>query len=98
MIVLTGRSEETERCPCPRPRSRRLRREALLAAQLEARIRAVLRRGQPATPTTRIEHDGLVVDRSAHRVEVAGEVVDLTPKEFDLLAFLAGRSRSGVQP
>jgi len=90
VIVLTGRSEETERVrvldlgaddyvvkPCSLP-------------ELEARIRAVLRRGQPATPTARIEHDGLVIDRSAHRVEVAGEAVELTPKEFDLLAFLAG--------
>jgi DNA-binding response OmpR family regulator len=89
VIVLTGRSEETERVrvldlgaddyvvkPCSLP-------------ELEARIRAVLRRGQPATPTARIEHEGLVIDRSAHRVEVGGELVDLTPKEFDLLAFLA---------
>jgi len=89
VIVLTGRSEETERVrvldlgaddyvvkPCSLP-------------ELEARIRAVLRRGQPAAPTARIEHDGLLIDRSAHRVEVDGELVDLTPKEFDLLAFLA---------
>ena len=98
VIVLTGRSEETERVrvldlgaddyvvkPCSLP-------------ELEARIRAVLRRGQPATPTARIEHDGLVIDRSAHRVEVNGEVVDLTPKEFDLLAFLGRVARAGVQP
>jgi DNA-binding response OmpR family regulator len=57
--------------------------------ELEARIRAVLRRGQQSPSTSRIEHAGLVVDRSAHRVEVDGKVVDLTPKEFDLLAFLA---------
>jgi DNA-binding response OmpR family regulator len=30
-----------------------------------------------------------VIDRGAHRVEVDGRSVDLTPKEFDLLAFLA---------
>jgi two-component system, OmpR family, phosphate regulon response regulator PhoB len=89
VIVLTGRSEETERVrvldlgaddyvvkPCSLP-------------ELEARIRAVLRRGQPASPAARIEHDGLLIDRSAHRVEVRGESVELTPKEFDLLAFLA---------
>ena len=89
VIVLTGRSEETERVrvldlgaddyvvkPCSLP-------------ELEARIRAVLRRGQPAAPTARIEHEGLMIDRAAHRVEVDGELVDLTPKEFDLLAFLA---------
>jgi DNA-binding response OmpR family regulator len=89
VIVLTGRTEEAERVrvlnlgaddyvvkPCSLP-------------ELEARIRAVLRRGQPAPVDTRIEHEGLVIDRSAHRVEVDGSTVDLTPKEFDLLAFLA---------
>jgi len=89
VIVLTGRTEEAERVrvlnlgaddyvvkPCSLP-------------ELEARIRAVLRRGQPAPVDTRIEHEGLVIDRSAHRVEVDGGTVDLTPKEFDLLAFLA---------
>ncbi len=89
VIVLTGRSEERERVrvldlgaddyvvkPCSLP-------------ELEARIRAVLRRGQPTPPSHRIEHHGLVIDRHAHRVEIDGAVVDLTPKEFDLLAFLA---------
>jgi DNA-binding response OmpR family regulator len=57
--------------------------------ELEARIRAVLRRGQATHTATRIEHDGLVIDRGAHRVDVDGRVVELTPKEFDLLVFLA---------
>ncbi len=90
VIVLTGRAEESERVrlldqgaddylvkPCSLP-------------ELEARIRAVLRRGQPPPSSSRIEHNDLVIDRSAHRVELGGQVVDLTPKEFDLLAFLAG--------
>lgn len=89
VIVLTGRSEESERIrvldlgaddyvvkPCSLP-------------ELEARIRAVLRRGHPVPTASKIEYDGLVIDRSAHRVDVEGKRVDLTPKEFDLLAFLA---------
>jgi DNA-binding response OmpR family regulator len=89
VIVLTGRSEEAERVrvldlgaddyvvkPCSLP-------------ELDARIRAVLRRGQSASGAARIEHSGLVIDRTAHRVEVNGNEVELTPKEFDLLAFLA---------
>ena len=92
VIVLTGRSEESERIrvldlgaddyvvkPCSLP-------------ELEARIRAVLRRGHPAQTVNKVEHDGLVIDRAAHRVEVDGRSVDLTPKEFDLLAFLATAS------
>jgi DNA-binding winged helix-turn-helix (wHTH) protein len=42
------------------------------------------------TPATgRIELGRLVVDRTLHRVELDGQTLDLTPKEFDLLAFLA---------
>ena len=89
VIVLTGRSEEAERVrvldlgaddyvvkPCSLP-------------ELDARIRAVLRRGQTPGGASRIEHEGLVIDRSAHRIEVDGKEIELTPKEFDLLAFLA---------
>jgi len=89
VIVLTGRSEESERVrvlnlgaddyvvkPCSLP-------------ELDARIRAVLRRGQPTQTANQIEHDGLMIDRAAHRVLVNGTTIDLTPKEFDLLAFLA---------
>jgi DNA-binding response OmpR family regulator len=36
-----------------------------------------------------VEVGGLAVDRRTRRVTVDGEVVTLTPKEFDLLAFLA---------
>jgi DNA-binding response OmpR family regulator len=38
---------------------------------------------------TIVEVGTLTVDRRTRRVTVAGEVVALTPKEFDLLAFLA---------
>lgn len=73
--------------------------------ELIARIRAVLRRRTPAgapsggpTSATASTDDAaanvtsvgaLVVDRRTRRVTVAGEVVHLTPKEFDLLAVLA---------
>ena len=49
----------------------------------------MLRRGQVTAATGRIELGRLVVDRTMHRVELDGELLDLTPKEFDLLAFLA---------
>ena len=58
--------------------------------ELVARMRAVTRRAAPVSsedPVTRI--GDLVVDRRAHRVTVANTKVDLTRKEFDLLALLA---------
>jgi DNA-binding response OmpR family regulator len=63
------------------------------AAQLEARIRAVLRRaaGAADAASAPVTVADLVVDPRARRVTLAGRTVDLAPKEFDLLAYLAGR-------
>jgi two-component system alkaline phosphatase synthesis response regulator PhoP len=57
-------------------------------AELEARVRAVLRRGTNA-PSTTIDHGELAIDRGTRTVTVGEQVVTMTRKEFDLLAFLA---------
>lgn len=59
--------------------------------ELVARIRAVQRRlGRANQPVDQVQELGAVtIDRGARRVLVRGVEVDLTPKEFDLLAFLA---------
>ncbi|HEY9483054.1 MAG TPA: response regulator transcription factor [Micromonosporaceae bacterium] len=64
------------------------------AAQLDARIRAVLRRaispedGRPAP----IEVGGLVIDPNARTVTLDGIRLDLSAREFDLLRYLAERA------
>jgi len=60
--------------------------------ELSARVRSVLRRtSRPDTP--RLEFDGLSIDPATRDVFVSSEPVQLTPKEFDLLAFLAASPR-----
>ena len=55
-----------------------------------ARIRAALRRVDPGTPSSEpIVRGGLVIDRERFRVLRDGEEVRLTPKEFELLTYLA---------
>jgi DNA-binding response OmpR family regulator len=68
------------------------------ASQLEARIRAVLRRtaGAPDAAAAPLTVGPLVVDRRGRRVTYAGRPVDLSPKEFDLLAYLAARAGAVV--
>jgi DNA-binding response OmpR family regulator len=58
---------------------------------LESRIRAVLRRTRHASTTEPpvYSFEGLCIDTGAHEVTVAGQLVDLTAKEFSLLSFLA---------
>ena len=60
------------------------------AEELLARIRATLRRVDPASPPGEpIVRGSLVIDRERFRVVRDGEVLRLTPKEFELLTFLA---------
>ncbi len=61
--------------------------------ELLARVRANLRRAPvPETPVAgAIEAGDFRVDLDAHSVTVRGRAVHLTPKEFDLLAYLAQR-------
>ena len=61
--------------------------------ELVARIGAVTRRTALAAPSQNVVQQigRLTIDRDARRVELDGDEVELTPKEFDLLAFLADR-------
>jgi two-component system KDP operon response regulator KdpE len=60
------------------------------AEELLARIRAALRRTEtPAPAGEPIRRGGLVIDRARFRVSRDGEDVRLTPKEFELLTYLA---------
>lgn len=64
--------------------------------ELVARVRALLRR--PKTSGTAVDEDGdilsgdLRISRSRRRVHLADQEVELTPKEFELLEFLASRA------
>lgn len=59
--------------------------------ELLARIRAILRRAKEAPEKFEVLRVGdIVLDQGMHTVTVRGELVSLTPIEFDLLAALMG--------
>lgn len=58
---------------------------------LEARIRALLRRASTVTDTEKLSVGDLVIDTEAHEVTLGGDPLELSSKEFDLLAYLAER-------
>jgi DNA-binding response OmpR family regulator len=60
--------------------------------QLEARIRAVLRRTASDEPDEPITVGDLVVDASARHCTLAGRDLELSRREFDLLLLLAQRA------
>lgn len=57
-------------------------------AELLARIEVLLRRGQQAEAKTRLTYDDVVVDLMARTAERAGQELQLTTREFELLVFL----------
>lgn len=62
------------------------------ADQLDARIRAVLRRAESVKVSGPVTVGGIVVDARARTALLDGVPLDLSPKEFDLLYYLAERS------
>jgi DNA-binding response OmpR family regulator len=61
-------------------------------AQLDARIRAVLRRGAEDARESAVEVGGLRVDPRSREAVLDGRTLELTPREFDLLHYLAARA------
>ncbi len=95
VILLTARSDETDRVVGLELGADDYVVKPFSPRELAARVRSVLRRSRPRAPDTagRMSFDGLVVDQSAHEVFVANRLVELRPREFDLLAFLAASPR-----
>ena len=61
-------------------------------AQLDARIRAVLRRGPEESGDGAVAVGGLRLDARARDATLDDVRLDLTPREFDLLHYLASRA------
>ena len=62
------------------------------ADQLDARIRAVLRRSGRAQAVGPVTVGGLVIDGRARVARLDDRVLELSPKEFELLLYLAERA------
>ena len=54
---------------------------------LVARVEAILRRTQDADAGSQITAGGIMIDKSAHIVKIDDKVIELSYKEFELLAY-----------
>jgi DNA-binding response OmpR family regulator len=88
IIVVTAHGEETDRVAALDAGADDYLVKPFGLAELQARMRAVLRRIRPDNHEV-IKHGPLTVDLRAHRVSVSGHEVALTPKEFDILECLS---------
>ena len=90
VLMLTARGDDTDRIVglelgaddyLPKPFNPR---------ELQARLRAILRRGQLTDPRTDVlRHGDLVIDLGRRQVKLADEICDLTSHQFELLVALA---------
>ncbi|WP_250034721.1 response regulator transcription factor [Paractinoplanes maris] len=92
VIVATARDDETEIVRVLDAGADDYVVKPFTAAQLESRIRAVLRRGATPQADPSITVGELTIDPAGRQVRLAGESVELTPREFDLLHHLATRA------
>ncbi len=90
VLMLTARGEESDVVLGLEFGADDYMRKPFSPRELVARIRAVLRRGQPVTEAKlRIELGGVVLDKERFEVTVDGEVVQFTRSEFRLFWTLA---------
>ena len=96
VIILTARGEEYDKLAGLESGADDYVVKPFSPRELVARVRAVLNRTMPRTPETAdtMTFGELTIDTASHTVRVSGEEVALTPKEFDLLVFLA--SNKGI--
>ena len=94
IIMLTAKAEEVDRVVGLEMGADDYMVKPFSPRELIARIKAVLRRGQVQGDFQVLQVSSLVVNRGKHQVSVAGTVVELTVKEFDLLcALLTAKGR-----
>jgi two-component system, OmpR family, response regulator ResD len=99
VIMITARGDVTDRIVGLETGADDYVSKPFSPAEVVARVRAVLRRGgrsaQPAGgPREILRFDGLEIDPEARVVRRDGGSVSLTPREFDLLHFLASNPRT----
>jgi two-component system KDP operon response regulator KdpE len=89
IIVLSVRSEEEDKVAALDAGANDYVQKPFSTAELLARIRASLRAHSGETAASILEAGALRIDVPSHEVKLDGEIVRLSPKEFDLLVVLA---------
>jgi len=92
IILLTARAEEIDRVIGLELGADDYVTKPFSMRELMARVKSVLRRSAVSDaelPERPIKIADIVIDSARHEVAVSGESVALTPKEFELLRFLA---------
>ena len=95
VIMLTARAEESDRVSGLELGADDYVVKPFSPRELAARVNGVLRRtaGRVDDAPVSLEFDGLQIEPLSREVTLAGKKVEMTPKEFDVLQFLASSPR-----
>lgn len=92
VLMLTARGDEADRVVGLEMGADDYVTKPFSPRELVARVRALLRRAEPATDAPRVIEIGkLAIDPASYRVTLAGKPVTLSTLEFRLLYYLASR-------
>ena len=94
ILILTAKVEETDKIVGLEIGADDYMSKPFSMRELLARVRAVLRRAKMAEPApadekTLLKINDLEIDPARHRASLRQTVLELSPKEYDLLVFLA---------
>jgi two-component system, OmpR family, response regulator len=94
ILMLTAKADETDKIVGLEIGADDYMTKPFSIRELLARVHAMFRRARMAEPTgpagpAPIKIDKLEIDTARHRASISGSLLDLSPKEFDLLTFLA---------
>lgn len=96
ILMLTARSETSDLVKGFDAGADDYLRKPFEMPELLSRIRALLKRFDAGQPGPVVSASGVEVDTAARRATVDGEEIDLTGKEFDLLAYLVANAGRAV--
>jgi DNA-binding response OmpR family regulator len=93
VLMLTARNEEIDKIMGLEIGADDYMTKPFSMRELLARIRAMIRRASMTAPQTAVEKtiriDNLVIDTARHNAVIDGKELGMSPKEYDLLVFLA---------
>jgi DNA-binding response OmpR family regulator len=87
ILMLTARDEEPDRIVGLEVGADDYLTKPFSPRELVARMKAILRRSEPQPDQQILALGDVMLNRETHDVTIAGEPVELTAKEFDLLAY-----------
>lgn len=96
IVIVSGRSSDADRVLGLELGADDYVSKPFCAREVGARVRAVLRRSARGRSVDEVSAGPLVIRTAERRVLLEGKTIELTPKEFDLLAFLASAAPGRV--